>query len=643
MSDTYARLVNEGQEALSRDPERARDAFRAALAIRHAYAPLWRLYADACLRSGDAEAGYDALCRVAFLEPGDARLLARLGKLALQLGKSEAASQWSRQATAATRRDVGEKLRGWLAAPLSLSTGSARGKEAAKLPKTARRRLGEAEQAAANRRFGRAVELLREALREAPDSPDLLIRKARTHLALGGALEALEDLRKAQALGCDDPELEVTLLRALARLNRRREARALLEGLPLESRRSIAGRKAEAEYLVSTGDAETAVAMLKSAAGDDPEDEGLLRLLARALMVRGEFDEARQWLHRAASLSRHNGALYSMAATIGAMPPGSELFDMAGALVDDPGSSQSDRAAAHFALAEAHRHAGNTEEAFSHFAKGNALVDVPYDPAVWDDYAERVTHALTAEVYRGDASARGEGRIFIVSAPRSGSTLVEQILAAHPLVSSVGESGGIGARVEELAAGGAYPECLPSLGEARLAEMAAAYLEDAPAGAGDEPWVVDKNPGNFLHLGLIARLFPRARIVHCRRDPMDVGFSLFCQIFTAGHGYSYTQENIAHYLRFHARLMAHWKKTLPLPIHEVAYEALVADPEGEVRRLLDALGLPFDRACLAFHESGRDVTTASVAQVRQKIHRHSVRAWEPYADRLSPLAEALAT
>lgn len=639
MSDNYSRRVREGQELLPQDPARARKAFAAALAIRHAHAPLWKLYAEAAERAGNMLAAYDALRRAAFLDPGDASLLARLGKLAIQLGRREEGSEWSRKALAAAKLDFGKKLRGLFGAPGVSPLGRRSGE--ARLPKAARRLASEADKAASVRQFERALAWLDLALDEAPDEPELLLRKARAQLSLGKADEAVEELRSARKIGSADPEVDMTLIKALARLNLHAEASERLEALPDDSRRSVEGRKTEAEYLMTAGDAKTASVLLKRVAEEDPSDEEAKQRMARALVVRGEFDEALECLREAAVAAQRNGAVYYVAATIGGMPPGSELFGKAEAVADDPTASQRDRAAVHFALAHAHRQAGNEQDAFTYFERGNALVDEAYDAAQWDDFAERTIRVADRNIYSGERHRRGEGRIFIVSAPRSGSTLVERILMAHPLVTSVGESGGISDRVRELRAGGDYPECLPGLGEAQLEDLVAAYLADAPAGRGNEPWVADKNPGNFLHLGLIARMLPAARVIYVRRDPMDVGFSLFCQVFNDGHGYAYTQENIGHFLRVHDRLMAHWKETLPLPIHEVSYEALVADQEAETRRLLDALNLPFDDGCLAFHEAGGDVTTASVVQVRQKIYGRSVGAWKRFADRLSPLAEAL--
>ena len=394
---------------------------------------------------------------------------------------------------------------------------------------------------------------------------------------------------------------------------------------------------------MNSGEAEHAESILKELANEVPADPEAKVKIAQALIARGAFGEAEEWLRQASRTLPQIGSIYLMAAMIGAMRPGSELFSAAEALADDAAASQRDRALAHFALGRAQLREGNKEAAFQYLEKGNALFDETYDAARGDNFADRIIRASDESIFAGHANPRGEGRIFIVSVPRSGSTLVERILSAHPHICSVGESGSIADIVRQLSESGNYPECVPTLSEERLEGMAATYLRDASIGCEEFQRVVDKNPGNFLHLGLIARMLPGAQVIHVRRDPMDIGFSLFCQAFDSGHGYAYTQENIGRFLRLHDRLMVHWKEALPIRMHEVSYEALVDDQEGETRRLLDALGLPFDKACLDFHKSAGDVRTASVVQVREKIYRRSMGQWKEFADMLVPLSEALST
>jgi len=153
--------------------------------------------------------------------------------------------------------------------------------------------------------------------------------------------------------------------------------------------------------------------------------------------------------------------------------------------------------------------------------------------------------------------------------------------------------------------------------------------------------VTDKMPENFFHLGLIAAILPRARVVHCRRDAMDTCFSNYIQLFGDGHYYSYSLEDIAVYYREYERMMRHWREVLPLPVHELSYEALIEDPQAQTRAMLDYLGLPWDDACLSFHRTRRAVRTASHWQVRQPIYRTSRQRWRRYARHLQELARLI--
>ena len=215
--------------------------------------------------------------------------------------------------------------------------------------------------------------------------------------------------------------------------------------------------------------------------------------------------------------------------------------------------------------------------------------------------------------------------VFIVGMPRSGTTLVEQIAASHEGVFGAGEMGGIAELVSRL--GGGLPR-----------EHGGPWKTPKPwPGPTWNGWgprrpsalrLIDKTPFNFLYLGLIARLLPGARIVHCRRDPMDTCLSCYFQNFVAPHPWSTDLGDLARYLGAEARLMEHWQAVLPMPIHEIRYEDLIADQEGESRRLIKALGLPWDAACLAFHENKRWVRSASNWQVRRPLHGGSDRPLE---------------
>jgi hypothetical protein len=238
-----------------------------------------------------------------------------------------------------------------------------------------------------------------------------------------------------------------------------------------------------------------------------------------------------------------------------------------------------------------------------------------------------------------------ESPVFIVGTPRSGTSLTEQILAWHGGVAAAGELDDIPRALRELAGGPLgtddFVAPLGSLDRDTLEAIAGRYLEALPGRAPGIVRITDKMPYNFLHLGFIAQLFPRARIVHCRREPLDSCLSCFFQRFSRGNLQTYRLEHLGAYWRQYARLMAHWHAVLDLPILDLDYEALVADIEGQSRLLVAFLGLEWDPRCLRFHESRRIVNTASFDQVREPVYSRSVGRWRHYAAHLGPLRAAL--
>ena len=238
-----------------------------------------------------------------------------------------------------------------------------------------------------------------------------------------------------------------------------------------------------------------------------------------------------------------------------------------------------------------------------------------------------------------------ERPVFVVGMVRSGTTLVEQILASHPRVHGAGER----KEIDQLAttlhhqvytAAEPYPACIERLDRATARRLADGYLQGLAREAGTAERIIDKMPHNYLHLGLIAALFPRARIIHCRREPMDVCASAYFQNFK-WMPHCASLDDIAFYHREYTRLMEHWRRVLPAPIHEVVYENLVADHEAVSRKLVAACGLDWNERCLSFYGTERDVQTASKLQVRRPIYHHAVGRWKSFEAHLEPLRLAL--
>lgn len=306
----------------------------------------------------------------------------------------------------------------------------------------------------------------------------------------------------------------------------------------------------------------------------------------------------------------------------------------------------------HFALGKAHEDAGDYAQSFENYARGNALQRARnrYDADLNSTRIQRLKVNFTREFFSGRAGSGHEATspIFIVGMPRSGSTLLEQILSSHSMVEGTTELPEITtmakglreqADSDEIAA---YSEVLASMSATALRELGEQYIERTCIHRKtDRPFFIDKMPNNFLHIGMIHLVLPNAKIIDARRHPIACCFSNFKQYYARGQRFSYGLPDMGRFYRDYVELMAHFDEVLPGRIHRVFYERVVDDTEMEVRNLLAYCGLPFEPGCLRFFENERGVRTASSEQVRQPIYRDGVDQWRHYEEWLNPLKEAL--
>jgi len=389
----------------------------------------------------------------------------------------------------------------------------------------------------------------------------------------------------------------------------------------------------------------------------NPAYAGAHNNLAYSLEFQGKIDEARVAYQEALRVDPGNAR--ALAGLSGLAAHGhhwvsdeevrlmQELVARANLPLDDLGRL-------HFALARLRDKAGAYDEAFEHYRRGNELRKeyvrrrgAVFDPAVHRQSVDRLIAAYSPAYFERVASfgLDTELPIFVVGMMRSGTTLAEQILASHPQVYAAGELRALGKLTDRLPGrlqtAEAYPECVSRLDAAAVCALAEAHLQMLQQCGGAATRVVDKMPFNFLHLGLIATLFPKARIVHCRRDSVDTCLSCFFQNFGEPHGFTLDLAHLGAYYREYERLMAHWHRVLPAPIFDLCYEELTADQEAVSRRLVAHCGLEWDERCLRFNETERAVRTASTLQVRKPIYRSAVGRWKRYEKHLGPLLEAL--
>lgn len=318
------------------------------------------------------------------------------------------------------------------------------------------------------------------------------------------------------------------------------------------------------------------------------------------------------------------------------------------AAAKDPAMSRTTQICLNFALGKMHDDLDAYDSAFGYFARGNALRHETerFAPDAWLDVARQIEQFRPSDLAPlHKPVAKGPKPLFIVGMLRSGTTLLERILASHPQVIGLGETSWLSLAVARAETQTAlpYPACLTQLQESMVEELREEYLRRWPKSRKGAAYMVDKNPVNFLYLGLVARIFPEAQIVHCQRDARDAALSVYFQNFANTENvFAYDLTDIAHFHNGYARMMRHWERILPRGmLHTVRYEDLVADLEAQTRALLTALGLPWDERCLAFADQPNSIATASVWQARQPIYTRSVGRWHLYERHLGSLLNTL--
>lgn len=287
------------------------------------------------------------------------------------------------------------------------------------------------------------------------------------------------------------------------------------------------------------------------------------------------------------------------------------------------------------------------EKAFDYYQKGNACRPITYDPAINSREIDSTIEVFKRNFIASSAHASrlSDKPVFVVGMPRSGTSLVEQILASHPAVYGAGELPDMLQMVSQLPATlgstEAYPWCATALTQDKIDALSEEYLQHLDTLSPSAERVVDKMPGNFRFLGLINLLFPAAHVIHCVRDPLDTCLSCYFQDFSTSHAYSYDLAQLAEFYKDYQRLMTHWTETLQIPILEVRYEELIEHQEAVSRKMVEFCDLDWDESCLNFHENRRFVATASYDQVRRPLYSKSVARWKHYEKHLGPLIAGL--
>jgi len=487
-----------------------------------------------------------------------------------------------------------------------------------------------------------AIASFREALRLNPTSVDTLSNLGSALWEEGERREALALYEQALRLDPKRAESHVNLGNLLLESRRVDAAAASFRAalalaanatrahLGLAAAQRVQGRFAEAE-----ASAETALKL-------EPTNPEALALLGELRADHGRFEEAHELFERAIRVAPEFAGAYGAIAAHRRMTRADESW-LTGArgLLERP-LPLAQEIDLRFALGKYFDDVGEYEQAFASYREANELTKrfgSRYDRARFDGLIERLIGRFDAGFAAAAHPGASDSRrpVFIVGMPRSGTSLTEQILASHPQVFGAGE-------VRFWDRGyAAFEQTAPEDQARRLAELAQEYLARVGSVAGEATRIIDKMPANFLYCGLIHAVFPRARIIHMRRHPLDTCLSVYFQNFYNVSPYANDLDSLAHYYGHYLRLMRHWRRVLPAgTLLEVPYEALVEDPELWTRRMLEFVGLPWDARCLDFHQTERVVITASRWQVRQKISKGSSGRWQHYEAHVAPLRHLVA-
>jgi tetratricopeptide (TPR) repeat protein len=492
--------------------------------------------------------------------------------------------------------------------------------------------------------YDRAESLARRAIELKPRLADSYINLAAVCTARHRPVDALSVIDALLAFAPSHPRALAARALTLKELERLDEALEAAKRAVLVAPHSPEPHNATGQVFQAMGEFEAALASYdRAAASPGPAQMDAVTNRGTLFMEFGRRAEAIEAMAQAAIAYPNTCGILFAQTELKRLERGDPLIGQLQALLAREGNTLAERATLHFGLGKALLDIDESAQAFRHYDQGNRLkrLTLTYDADADERWMESIAQVFSPPLLaaKADVGARSKLPVFIVGMPRSGTTLVEQILASHPLVHGAGELKCLRRLVDGIEN---FPAGVTNLTGAQLMALGEAYLAfGAPMAAGRR-YLLDKMPSNFQLCGMIRLILPDARIIHCRRDPVDTCLSCYTKLFAGEQAFTYDQTELGRFHRAYQKLMAHWRATLPAShFLEVDYEAVVEDIETQVRRMLDFLSLPWDESCLRFHETERPIRTASVNQVREPLYRTSAGRWRKHASQLTQLLEAL--
>ena len=499
--------------------------------------------------------------------------------------------------------------------------------------------------------YEKALTWLDKAIKQDPDNATVHFNSGNALRFIGDDARAAMAYRRALELDSRQAFYHINLGKVLIELGELDEAvECFNEALKINPEDS-AGYMGLGKAWNAQGDLDRAVSCYQKAISIDPANAKCYRGLAVAFEDHGETDKAIEALRKAIEIAPGAVAAYPILVRNKKFVSFDADIEAMESLFCRKTNTDIQKSQLGFSLGKAYEDLGKYDKSMEYVIQAARLKRRSFDFSIAETKArfDKIKNVFSPDFFSGfpDIGHRDRTPIFILGMPRSGTSLVEQILASHPEVFGAGELNDLAMVYQSLddptdsSRGDSFPEALPGLDPAEYVNLGKQYIARIRKYSSAATFITDKNPHNFQRIGFIRSILPDARIIHCTRDPLDNCLSLLKTDFHKGQLYSYDMSELGAYYKLYQELMDYWGATLPGSIHDFKYEDLVANQEEQTNRLLQLCGLPWDDACLDFHRTRRKVRTASNAQVSRPIYQDSVNLWKRYEDFLKPLILAL--
>ena len=500
-------------------------------------------------------------------------------------------------------------------------------------------------------RLGVAEIKCREFLKNNPTHTYAMSQLAEIASRLGHYNDAEFLLEKATSFEPDDADLRMKYLMVLRKTQKFAKTTKQVDILCEKFPDNLLYQLQKAIEMMQSGNNSNAINILDKIIQKSPYNFSAFTSKGHAEKTLGKTQDAIKSYQRAYEIKTDHGEAYFSLSNLKTYSFSDNELNIMNSQLERVDLSLKEKTYFHFALAQGYELNGDYDKAFSHFKSGNKIKSNQSKYSI-----DGMNYEFQAQIDICDKSFfdnfktgghQSKDPIFILGLPRSGSTLIEQILASHSMVDGTLELPNILSLAHSLRGNdvygkkGNYPKVMSEFTPEQREQMGKSYIEETKIHRKDAPMFTDKMPNNFRHIGLIHLILPNAKIIDARRYPLDCCFSMFKQLFAQGQEFTYGLEEAGSYYNSYVRLMDHWNKVLPNKILRVNNEDVIEDLDGQVRRILDYLELPFEEQCISFHETNRSVRTASSEQVRQPINKKGMDRWKPYAKNLKPLLDNL--